>query len=437
MHFDAKAAKQLQPGSHLSIAPGLRLEARASKKTWIYRYRNPLDGRMKQAKIGEWPAMSPAAAIAGWEKMRAARAAGDLVATRKASEPPRPVNVRKVCDAYLVGHVERSRKLKGAKEVRRMLDTMLGDFANLRADKVTRAEAYAVIDRHAGIPVQASKLKAELGAAWDYAHDAGLLPETATNWFRLIMRGKLKSAGKKIQGQRIKGKRVLNESELAALIRWLPNFTRLVDDVLTLYLWTGTRGAEICAMEAHEVREESSVLWWTIPLHKTKNARREGATDLRVPLVGRARSVVLRRIELHPSGFLFPARGVANSHVEQKTIQTAVHFHQPYSETRPTCSRPRLTVTHWSPHDLRRSVRTLLSSMGCPREIAEAVLGHMQPGIVGVYDRHTFDAERLEWLTKLDLRLEDLANPRPWRQAGAGHLHRTASPQQPRSSRSA
>jgi integrase len=62
-----------------------------------------------------------------------------------------------------------------------------------------------------------------------------------------------------------------------------------------------------------------------------------------------------------------------------------------------------------APHDLRRSVRTLLAKMGCPNDVAESVLGHMQGGIVGVYNRHTYDAERLDWLTRLDVRLEQLA----------------------------
>jgi integrase len=30
----------------------------------------------------------------------------------------------------------------------------------------------------------------------------------------------------------------------------------------------------------------------------------------------------------------------------------------------------------WNPHDLRRTVRTGLSRLGCPTDIAEAVLGH-------------------------------------------------------------
>jgi hypothetical protein len=37
------------------------------------------------------------------------------------------------------------------------------------------------------------------------------------------------------------------------------------------------------------------------------------------------------------------------------------------------------------------------------------VLGHMLSGIVGVYNRHQYDEERLEWLTRLDARLEELA----------------------------
>jgi hypothetical protein len=47
--------------------------------------------------------------------------------------------------------------------------------------------------------------------------------------------------------------------------------------------------------------------------------------------------------------------------------------------------------------------------MGCPDEIGEAVLGHMKGGIVGVYNVHSYDGERLEWLTKLDAKLEQLA----------------------------
>ncbi|OMT56554.1 alpha/beta hydrolase [Burkholderia pseudomallei] len=416
MRFDARTAKQLSPGAHLKIdgCPGLRLEATASRRSWIYRYKSPVDGRMRQIKIGEWPALSIAAAAVEWERLKQARNAGNdpALAKRQANDSVGVMvqqgdspTVRDICSAYLTGHVERNRQSKGAAEVARMFRTMLGDIADLPAVEVTRERAFSKIDSYRHVPVQASRLRLELGAAWDYALDAGRLPESASNWWRQIMRGRLRSNGRRIQGQPMgTAKRFLTDAEVGALITWLPNFSRNVEDALTLYLWTGTRGAEICAMEGAEITEERDGLWWTIPKVKTKSARHEKATDLRVPLVGRADAIVRRRLERYGKGWLFPAE--RGGHMQQKVFGQAVHCHMPYSVTRPEQERPRLPVTHWAPHDLRRTARTILAALGCPYEIGEAILGHMLPGIGGIYNRHSYDAERRHWLTKLDEKLE-------------------------------
>lgn len=416
MRFDARTAKQLSPGAHLKIdgCPGLRLEATASRRSWIYRYKSPVDGRMRQIKIGEWPALSIAAAAVEWERLKQARNAGNdpALAKRQANDSVGVMvqqgdspTVRDICSAYLTGHVERNRQSKGAAEVARMFRTMLGDIADLPAVEVTRERAFSKIDSYRHVPVQASRLRLELGAAWDYALDAGRLPESASNWWRQIMRGRLRSNGRRIQGQPMgTAKRFLTDTEVGALITWLPNFSRNVEDALTLYLWTGTRGAEICAMEGTEITEERDGLWWTIPKVKTKSARHEKATDLRVPLVGRADAIVRRRLERYGKGWLFPAE--RGGHMQQKVFGQAVHCHMPYSVTRPEQERPRLPVTHWAPHDLRRTARTILAALGCPYEIGEAILGHMLPGVGGIYNRHSYDAERRHWLTKLDEKLE-------------------------------
>lgn len=416
MRFDARTAKQLSPGAHLKIdgCPGLRLEATASRRSWIYRYKSPVDGRMRQIKIGEWPALSIAAAAVEWERLKQARNAGNdpALAKRQANDSVGVMvqqgdspTVRDICSAYLTGHVERNRQSKGAAEVARMFRTMLGDIADLPAVEVTRERAFSKIDSYRHVPVQASRLRLELGAAWDYALDAGRLPESASNWWRQIMRGRLRSNGRRIQGQPMgTAKRFLTDVEVGALITWLPNFSRNVEDALTLYLWTGTRGAEICAMEGAEITEERDGLWWTIPKVKTKSARHEKATDLRVPLVGRADAIVRRRLERYGKGWLFPAE--RGGHMQQKVFGQAVHCHMPYSVTRPEQERPRLPVTHWAPHDLRRTARTILAALGCPYEIGEAILGHMLPGVGGIYNRHSYDAERRHWLTKLDEKLE-------------------------------
>lgn len=429
MSFDARAIKLLQAGGHLTSAnhPGLRLEAFDDRRTWTYRYRSPVDRKLRQIKIGLWPTVSIHGAIVEWERLRDRRNDGRDPALEgkqdKAEQrqkilraQTKPYTIRDACDDYWEGHVAPTRAKKGATEVRRMFDKDLGEIGDVPATELPRAQAFDLIRSIAArAPVQAGRLRSELGAAWDYAIDAGRIPETTPNWWRLILRGKIKSKGKKIAGERIgTAKRVLSPDEVGQLIRWLPNFTQLVEDALTLYLWACTRGAEIVSMEGREIqREEDGIWWWTIPKEKTKNARLDNATDLRVPLFGRAIAVALRRKERFGDGPLFPAktRDGRAAIVEQKTIQTTVYYHQPYSQTRPDDIRPRLPVSHWAPHDLRRTSRTQLAAMGCPDAVGEAILGHMLPGVMGVYNKHTYDVERVEWLRRLSDRLEALAVP--------------------------
>ena len=421
--FDPRAAKLLQAGEHITLAdhPGLRLEASTKGRSWIYRYKSPVDGRMRQVKIGTWPAKSYAAAVVEWENLRRRREAGeDPAAERRsqraadlAAEKVADYTVSKLCNDYWNGHISSHRAKKGATEIRRLFDKELGSLADMPATQVKRADAFALIQAMAERkPVIAGQLRSELGAAWDYAIDAGKIPEETPNWWRKILRGKIRSKGKKIAGESIgTAKRVLTETEIGALIRWLPNMSAMLQDTLTLYLWTACRGAEIVQMEGREIVSEESGLWWIVPKAKTKNARHEHATDLRVPLFGRAAAIALRRKERFGDGFLFPLRGDLSQHIDQKSIQSSLFVYQPYSEIRAHKYPRRLPVTHWAPHDLRRSSRTLLAAMGCPNEVGEAILGHMQPGVVGIYNLHHYDAERREWLSKLSDRLESLASP--------------------------
>jgi integrase len=427
MQFDARTAKALLPGQYMAFDdyPGLRLSAMAKVRTWFYRYRSSVDGRLRQVSIGHWPSMSFPSAIVAWEALKNQRDSGRdpvleakqakleakaLTLKQEAANSENAYSVRVLCDEYLEGHVCRHRAPKGSAEITRMFNTMLGDMADLPSTAITRAMAFDLIQKYAAIsPVQAGKLRCELGAAWDYAMDAGRLPEAAVNWWRLILRGKVRSKGKTIEGKNIGViKRVLTEDEVGELIAWLPNFAPIITDVLTLYLWTGTRGSEIVGMSGTEISEEGGRVWWTIPKVRTKNARHETATDQRVPLFGRGLTVVLRRKKLYGDGFLFPSRHKVG-HIEQKYVTEQVFYRQPYCKIRPEQVRPRLTVSHWAPHDLRRTSRTLLAKLGCPDAVGETILGHMLPGVVGTYNRHQYDDEKSLWLFNLSEHLELLA----------------------------
>lgn len=100
----------------------------------------------------------------------------------------------------------------------------------------------------------------------------------------------------------------------------LGNFSELVRDVLTLYLWICARGAEILAMEVSEISHEADGWWWTYPERKTKNARFTHATDQRVPLVGRALVVVQRRLRRNgeAEGYFF--QPIAPRVIRRRTV---------------------------------------------------------------------------------------------------------------------
>src|SRR5262249_52962618 len=65
----------------------------------------------------------------------------------------------------------------------------------------------------------------------------------------------------------------------------------------------------------------------------------------------------------------------------------------------------------WRLHDLRRTARSLMSRASVPSDIAERVLGHVMPGVRGVYDRHAYAAEKRDALERLAALLTTILNP--------------------------
>ena len=421
MYFDARAAKLLKPGDHIVVdgCPGLRLIASATRRTWAYRYKDPATGLMKQVKIGAWPVMPPAEAAAKWQELRARRDGGeDLAASRKKAKlqikagPEVGYTLAQMVADYASGYLARRREPKGAKAVHSRLSNAIAGHGNLPASAVNRRFVFDLVERLSDRPVMAGSVKTELGAAWDYALDAGRIPDDLPNWWRLVAARKLRSLGAVRDGER-KGtsKRTLSDAEIKTLLNQdLARFSQQVQDFLTIQLWTCTRGAEIVQMRVEHITHEADGVWWTVPKAMTKGKHRDAATDLRVPLVGRALEVVqsLRARD----GWLFPSvsRAGVIGPQQQTYMQSKVNYLQPYCKSRPDHVRARLGVTHWSPHDLRRTGRTMLAQLGAPHEVAEAILGHVLPGVAGVYNQYLYNAERRHWLTLLAARLDGLAH---------------------------
>ena len=70
-------------------------------------------------------------------------------------------------------------------------------------------------------------------------------------------------------------------------------------------------------------------------------------------------------------------------------------------------------TTGWTLHDLRRTARSLMSRAGVQGDHAEQCLGHIIPGVRGVYDRHEYRREKAEAYEALALLIERILNPAP------------------------
>jgi hypothetical protein len=53
-------------------------------------------------------------------------------------------------------------------------------------------------------------------------------------------------------------------------------------------------------------------------------------------------------------------------------------------------------IPHFVIHDIRRTVRTRLSSLRVPHEVAEMIVGHGRRGLARVYDQHHYLPEMRE-----------------------------------------
>jgi hypothetical protein len=164
MQFDARTAKQLAPDAHMTIegCTGLRLVASTSRRSWIYRYRSPIDGRMRQAKIGEWPAMPVAAVAAEWEQLRAGRDAGnDLAPGRRCASLPNghmvshsaSPTVREICRTYCAKILTPLDRLDegnpgNARSVGAGVVELKINFGGVPSGLIGKGRSIGLIDRH-------------------------------------------------------------------------------------------------------------------------------------------------------------------------------------------------------------------------------------------------------------------------------------------------
>lgn len=439
--LSARAVETMKPGDPVKIDvgenSGLRVACgKTGTKTFIYRYKSPETGKLTQVSIGRYPAVSLSEARLELQRLKGLRRGGVCpkaegirnkeAARREAEnrvEEQKKANftVVDLVEDYLTQVIEDrfvddphnpevkkrvlgARKPKGQAETRR---TLYGDavryLGDVPAGEVTRKQVtdmvMSIVDR--GANVQAGNVLRELTAAFDYSIGLGRLGDEFANP-ALLAKSSLKQARVRLTSER--GRRVLSDKELALVLKWIPGsgFSTTQKNVLHFTLWTGCRTGEVCGAEWKDIDLVKGV--WH--LRDSKN----GAE--RYVQLSRQAINFLKGLELMSDIYLFPSTRTKLP-IQQKSLsETKWHLKNPEKVKNGQRYKPHQLwlegIEDWSPHDLRRTVRTGLSRLGCPNEVAEAILGHSRKGIEGTYDLHKYEKECGVWLQKWSDHLEVL-----------------------------
>jgi integrase len=327
-----------------------------------------------------WATLGSAAELTIDQARERAREAMRRIKEGKAAfEPPpvKPESVAMVADNWLQRHVDKN-KLRTADELRRIIERYVlpywadRNFVELRRSDIA-ALLDAIEDKHGARTADVVLATLRSIASWVQSRDDFYSPPFARGMRRVS----------KQQHQR---SRILDDNELGKI--WhAANDVERIGPLVQLLLLTAQRREKLLTLRWDDI-DGAGV--WTI---STEEREKGNPGKLQLP------KLALNIIQVQP-------RFVGNSHV------FAGQGAKPWLVN--TKFKRRLDaqsgVTGWRLHDLRRTARSLMSRAGVQSEHAERVLGHVIGGVEGIYDRHSYDAEKAEALRKLAALIERIVN---------------------------
>jgi integrase len=374
MKLTAKAVEKLRHEGPVHFrdvkddgAPGLYLRILESgARRWVMRYK--LGGKTRLGTFGDARKIGLADArrkAFAWHAIL--REGRDPAAEerREAAAQRRLPTVKAFAAEYIERHAKPNKR-SWQEDERLLRCDVLENIGDLRIDTVERRDIVLLLDkiRDRGADVVANRVLAVTRRMFAFAVERGVIKASPFVGVRA--------------SRETPRARTLNDDELPRL--WdatapgSPNIEPPTRMALRLLLLTGARAMEVCGAAWDEIHTEAAE--WIIPAQRTKNAR-----EHRIPLSKSAMEIVQEAAALRKGDWLLSAvRG--EGHVTTWGILQAAQ----------RILGPDVTV-----HDIRRSVATGLQRLGIRLEVTEAVLNHVsgtRAGVVGIYQRHDWSAEK-------------------------------------------
>ncbi len=334
-------------------------------RSYVVAVRDPINGKQVWKTIGSADVMSLAEA-----RKRARVAIQRIRDGLPAFEPPAPApdSFKVVAENYLARHV-RAKGLRTETEIARILRKYCypvlqhREFESIRRSDVTNV-LDLVEDGHG--TRQADCVLGVLRAVMHW--HAARVDDYNVPIIRGMARGDRHSA---------KRARILNDDEIRTV--WaVASGNGLFGAFIKLALLTGQRRAKIASMRWEDVSVDGT---WDIPSEEREKGN-AGALVLPEVAVG----VIRTQTRIVGNPFIFPGRGDR-------------HF-SGYGQLKLSFDA-KAKIAPWVIHDLRRTARSLMARAGVRPDIAERVMGHVLPGVEGIYDRHEYRKEKADALKRL------------------------------------
>ena len=340
--------------------PGLALRVSyGGGKSWVFFYRHA--GKLRRMTLGTYPALGLAEARQAWRDARTESAQGrDPARSRKVGKPA--TDFESVAREWLQRDQAKNRTVRQVTLV--VEGEMLPLWGHRPIADIGRRDVLDLIDSIAdrGAVTMARRVQGYVHRLFRWAVGRGIVEKNP-------------AADLPRPGAETRRERVLTDTEITSI--WKAADEWPFGAIYRLLLLTGARRGEIGDLRWAELDKEEI---------KLDGARTKNGKPHVIPLSKAAQAVTSELHRVAGTELVFGISKSAGGYDRAKERVDAKIAAMMGAQLPP-----------WRLHDLRRTVATGLQKLGMNLQVIEAVLGHVsgsRSGVVGTYQRHSFDAEK-------------------------------------------
>jgi integrase len=347
-----------------SLVPGLQLRVGDRARTWSLLYR--CAGKQRRLTLGRWPAVSVAEARRlAKETLAKVEAGEDPASAPEAAQGAGAGTFEALAAAYVERHVK-SRHKRAREAEQTIRGKLVKPWSGRPVGSITRGDVRDVLERElaAGRERTANKVLVMTRRLFAWGLDRGLVESNP-------------AADIRRPGREQSRDRVLTDQELAAVWHAAGELGWPWSGFVRLLACTALRRDEIARLRWDEVDLERRVL-------VLAGARTKSGRPVQAPLNTLAVETIAGLPQIG-NGWVFPSR--------RQTVDTPISGFGKLKTRLDALSR----VRGWRLHDLRRTAASAMAGLGVAPQVLARVLNHSPgaalPGVLAVYNRHSYDAE--------------------------------------------